>query len=147
LCVAANYATNVLHTGQGVKPPGSGSDNQLQRIVFPRVGFFGSLRMIHQQGLSPRPGFVQLALAPGVGAPPVFLYLPDGRMDTLTGCTPEVLRREVARTHYWAPWCSPAPAELACPRSEGSHSHRHEIHHRGEIYLMLGMMGLEAPDV
>jgi uncharacterized damage-inducible protein DinB len=23
----------------------------------------------------------------------------------------------------------------------------HEIHHRGEIYLMLGLMGLEAPDI
>jgi uncharacterized damage-inducible protein DinB len=23
----------------------------------------------------------------------------------------------------------------------------HEIHHRGEIYLMLGLMGMEAPDV
>jgi uncharacterized damage-inducible protein DinB len=27
------------------------------------------------------------------------------------------------------------------------HVLEHEIHHRGEIYLMLGMMGLEAPDV
>ena len=23
----------------------------------------------------------------------------------------------------------------------------HEVHHRGEIYLMLGLMGMEAPDV
>ncbi len=23
----------------------------------------------------------------------------------------------------------------------------HELHHRGEIYLMLGLMGLEAPDI
>jgi len=23
----------------------------------------------------------------------------------------------------------------------------HEIHHRGEIFLMLGLMGMEAPDV
>ena len=23
----------------------------------------------------------------------------------------------------------------------------HEIHHRGEIYLMLGLMGMEAPDI
>ena len=27
------------------------------------------------------------------------------------------------------------------------HVLEHEIHHRGEIYLILGMMGLEAPDV
>ena len=27
------------------------------------------------------------------------------------------------------------------------HVLEHEIHHRGEIYLMLGMMGLGAPDV
>jgi uncharacterized damage-inducible protein DinB len=27
------------------------------------------------------------------------------------------------------------------------HVLEHEIHHRGEIYLMLGLMGLEAPDV
>jgi uncharacterized damage-inducible protein DinB len=27
------------------------------------------------------------------------------------------------------------------------HVLEHEIHHRGEIYLMLGMMGIEAPDV
>jgi uncharacterized damage-inducible protein DinB len=27
------------------------------------------------------------------------------------------------------------------------HIVEHEIHHRGEIYLMLGLMGLEAPDV
>jgi uncharacterized damage-inducible protein DinB len=24
---------------------------------------------------------------------------------------------------------------------------QHEIHHRGEIYLMLGLMGMQAPDV
>jgi uncharacterized damage-inducible protein DinB len=27
------------------------------------------------------------------------------------------------------------------------HVVEHEIHHRGEIYLMLGLMGIEAPDV
>jgi uncharacterized damage-inducible protein DinB len=27
------------------------------------------------------------------------------------------------------------------------HVLEHEIHHRGEIFLMLGLMGLEAPDV
>jgi len=27
------------------------------------------------------------------------------------------------------------------------HVLEHEIHHRGEIYLMLGMLGMEAPDV
>ena len=27
------------------------------------------------------------------------------------------------------------------------HVLEHEIHHRGEVYLMLGMMGIEAPDV
>ena len=27
------------------------------------------------------------------------------------------------------------------------HVLEHEIHHRGEIYLMLGLVGLEAPDV
>jgi uncharacterized damage-inducible protein DinB len=27
------------------------------------------------------------------------------------------------------------------------HVIEHEIHHRGEIYLMLGLMGIEAPDV
>lgn len=27
------------------------------------------------------------------------------------------------------------------------HVLEHEIHHRGEIYLMLGLMGIEAPDV
>lgn len=27
------------------------------------------------------------------------------------------------------------------------HVIEHEIHHRGEIYLMLGLMGFEAPDV
>jgi uncharacterized damage-inducible protein DinB len=27
------------------------------------------------------------------------------------------------------------------------HVIEHEIHHRGEIYLMLGMLGIEAPDV
>jgi uncharacterized damage-inducible protein DinB len=27
------------------------------------------------------------------------------------------------------------------------HALEHEIHHRGEIYLMLGLMGMEAPDV
>jgi uncharacterized damage-inducible protein DinB len=37
---------------------------------------------------------------------------------------PEVTRR-------WAIW----------------HVLEHEIHHRGEIYLMLGLMGMEAPDV
>ena len=27
------------------------------------------------------------------------------------------------------------------------HVLEHEIHHRGEVYLMLGMLGMEAPDV
>lgn len=27
------------------------------------------------------------------------------------------------------------------------HLLEHEIHHRGEIYLMLGLLGMEAPDV
>jgi len=27
------------------------------------------------------------------------------------------------------------------------HVLEHEIHHRGEIYLMLGLLGMEAPDV
>ena len=27
------------------------------------------------------------------------------------------------------------------------HVLEHEVHHRGEIYLMLGLMGMEAPDV
>lgn len=27
------------------------------------------------------------------------------------------------------------------------HVLEHEIHHRGEVYLMLGLMGIEAPDV
>ncbi len=27
------------------------------------------------------------------------------------------------------------------------HVLEHEIHHRGEIYLMLGLLGIEAPDV
>lgn len=27
------------------------------------------------------------------------------------------------------------------------HVLEHEIHHRGEVYLMLGLMGMEAPDV
>lgn len=34
-------------------------------------------------------------------------------------------------TYRWAIW----------------HVLEHEIHHRGEIYLMLGLMGMEAPDV
>ena len=27
------------------------------------------------------------------------------------------------------------------------HVLEHEIHHRGEIFLMLGLMGMEAPDI
>ena len=27
------------------------------------------------------------------------------------------------------------------------HVIEHEIHHRGEVYLMLGLLGMEAPDV
>jgi uncharacterized damage-inducible protein DinB len=34
-------------------------------------------------------------------------------------------------SHEWAIW----------------HVLEHEIHHRGEIYLMLGLLGMEAPDV
>jgi len=40
------------------------------------------------------------------------------------------------------PWGSEIPMELAV-----WHVIEHEIHHRGEIYLMLGLMGIEAPDV
>jgi uncharacterized damage-inducible protein DinB len=27
------------------------------------------------------------------------------------------------------------------------HVLEHEIHHRGEVFLMLGLMGIEAPDI
>jgi len=27
------------------------------------------------------------------------------------------------------------------------HVLEHEIHHRGEVFLMLGLLGIEAPDV
>jgi uncharacterized damage-inducible protein DinB len=40
------------------------------------------------------------------------------------------------------PWGVQVPMEWAV-----WHVIEHEIHHRGEIYLMLGLMGLEAPDV
>ena len=53
---------------------------------------------------------------------------------------------------------SPSPAEVDQPivlpwgpqvplRWVIWHVLEHEIHHRGEIYLMLGLLGMEAPDV
>ena len=41
-----------------------------------------------------------------------------------------------------APWGERFPLRWAV-----WHVLEHEIHHRGEIYLMLGLMGMEAPDV
>lgn len=41
-----------------------------------------------------------------------------------------------------APWGSKYPLRWII-----WHVLEHEIHHRGEIYLMLGLLGLEAPDV
>jgi uncharacterized damage-inducible protein DinB len=41
-----------------------------------------------------------------------------------------------------APWESEFPLRWII-----WHVLEHEIHHRGEIYLMLGLMGMEAPDV
>jgi uncharacterized damage-inducible protein DinB len=41
-----------------------------------------------------------------------------------------------------APW-----GEELTPRHIIWHVLEHEVHHRGEIYLMLGIMGMEAPDV
>jgi uncharacterized damage-inducible protein DinB len=41
-----------------------------------------------------------------------------------------------------APWGSRFPLRWVI-----WHVLEHEIHHRGEIYLMLGLMGMEAPDV
>jgi len=41
-----------------------------------------------------------------------------------------------------APWGSEFPVRWAI-----WHVLEHEIHHRGEIFLMLGMLGKEAPDV
>jgi uncharacterized damage-inducible protein DinB len=41
---------------------------------------------------------------------------------------------------------SPSGAELNL-RWVIWHVLEHEIHHRGETYLMLGLMGLEAPDM
>ncbi|MFN2292195.1 MAG: DinB family protein [Anaerolineae bacterium] len=40
------------------------------------------------------------------------------------------------------PWGAQLPLEWIV-----WHVLEHEIHHRGEIYLMLGLMGMEAPDV
>lgn len=40
------------------------------------------------------------------------------------------------------PWCEDLPLRWVI-----WHVLEHEIHHRGEIYLMLGLMGMEAPDV
>jgi uncharacterized damage-inducible protein DinB len=41
-----------------------------------------------------------------------------------------------------APWGEKFPLRWVC-----WHVLEHEIHHRGEIYLMLGLLGMEAPDV
>jgi uncharacterized damage-inducible protein DinB len=41
-----------------------------------------------------------------------------------------------------APWGSQFPLHFVL-----WHVLEHEIHHRGEIYLMLGLLGREAPDV
>jgi uncharacterized damage-inducible protein DinB len=41
-----------------------------------------------------------------------------------------------------APWGSQFPLHFVL-----WHVIEHEIHHRGEIYLMLGLLGREAPDV
>ena len=41
-----------------------------------------------------------------------------------------------------APWGSEFPLRWII-----WHVLEHEIHHRGEIYLMLGLMGMDAPDV
>ena len=40
------------------------------------------------------------------------------------------------------PW-----GETISIREVAWHVLEHEIHHRGEIYLMLGLLGMEAPDV
>lgn len=40
------------------------------------------------------------------------------------------------------PW-----GERLSPREIIWHVLEHEIHHRGEIFLMLGLMGMEAPDI
>lgn len=40
------------------------------------------------------------------------------------------------------PWGAKVPMQWAV-----WHVLEHEIHHRGEIYLMLGLLGMEAPDV
>lgn len=52
-----------------------------------------------------------------------------------------ISRDELERT-IDAPWGSKFPVSFAI-----WHIIEHEIHHRGEIYLMLGLMGMEAPDV
>ncbi len=49
--------------------------------------------------------------------------------------------KEVDRT-VEAPWGARLPLRWII-----WHVLEHEIHHRGEIYLMLGLMGMEAPDV
>jgi uncharacterized damage-inducible protein DinB len=52
------------------------------------------------------------------------------------------ISREEQQRIIEAPWGSKFPVNYAI-----WHIIEHEIHHRGEIFLMLGLMGMEAPDV
>ena len=66
-------------------------------------------------------------------------------LDEVHGHTRVYLQRTDVADLYGkiaAPW----GAELT-PRFIIWHVLEHEIHHRGEIYLMLGLMGMEAPDI
>ena len=72
--------------------------------------------------------------------PAIRLLLAEVHERTLTLLTHDtqlVLKQEI--TLPWGPVIS----------VEGVvwHVLEHEIHHRGEIYLMLGLLGIEAPDV
>ena len=68
----------------------------------------------------------------------------------------QLLTEVHARTERFLAGVDAAELERQVPTGDGIsdslrwiiwHVLEHEIHHRGEIYLMLGLLGMEAPDV
>jgi uncharacterized damage-inducible protein DinB len=76
--------------------------------------------------------------APTVGSIQARLREAHARTEDFLAPLSEVDLEQVIR----APWGDEFPLKWVV-----WHVLEHEIHHRGEIYLMLGMLGREAPDV
>jgi uncharacterized damage-inducible protein DinB len=125
------------------------TDEQLEFV--PRAGLW-SLGQVARHIASAEEGWFQYAVRRQLSAWPEYTAEAYPSVASIQAVLDEVHQRtlsylagvEVAGLEHAIdmPWNETIPLRWIV-----WHVLEHEVHHRGEIYLMLGLMGMEAPDV